>query len=184
MSTETSGSRRAGVAAEQSAESFGFDDRPARASLARLGVDQLVSDPLVRPLAVKVSAVFAKRTAQRVFPEEDQVVDALRLYREYPSLCDRVHVRGLETGYDYVHACGVEDGAELHRELRIAVDDEVAHVLQEAVVERAEVAGDLGHEGAVRVRRDPRDVHGAGRVMNDEEHVVGDQATGGSIPQR
>ena len=83
------------VAAQQSAEAFGFEDHPGEGVVAAFGVDQFVPESLVRTLAMIMGAVIAKCTAERLFAEQEHAVEALGLHRQHRALSDSVHVVSL-----------------------------------------------------------------------------------------
>src|SRR5262249_60790762 len=59
---------------------------------------------------------------------------------------------------------------------RVSVQDDVLHAAQESVARIGQVPGELRHPRAVRLRRDPGDLHHASLQLYDEEDDVADQA--------
>ena len=77
---------------------------------------------------------------------------------------------GIDTGV-------LEYPEELLRELRIAVADQEAVGKEEAVNGIGQVPRDLCHERLIRVRSRAGDVDSASLQVDQEERVVGDQAS-------
>ncbi len=110
------------------------------------------------------------------FAKQDQLAQAFAFHGLHPAFCERVHVGCLD-GCAYDIATSVaKDAAELLREQHVVVDHQELHVAQEAINAVREVARDLRHELAVRMRRDARNVNGSRSVMDHEQYVVSDQA--------
>ncbi|MEM7203902.1 MAG: hypothetical protein AAF628_26805 [Planctomycetota bacterium] len=171
-------SGRATVAAKQPAEPFVDEDSPVRAP-GILGDNALVADALMRPLAVVVLNELGERSAKVSFTEQDQTTEALRLHRSDESLGDRVHVGRLGRRRQEGDARVLEDPLELSGELAVPIQNEETLVAEGAVDRVREVACDLRHEGAVGAGRDAGDLDGACRVVNHEQHVVGDESACG-----
>ncbi len=73
------------------------------------------------------------------------VVQTLGLDGENEALCERVKVGAARGQPDRLHAMLLENAAELFGEERIAVDDEVAVVFEEAVEDVDQVSRYLRH---------------------------------------
>ena len=58
-------------------------------------VDHHVSDALVTSLVMVMRNVFCDRVSKRFSPQEDHLIETLRLDRPHEPFCVRVHVRRL-----------------------------------------------------------------------------------------
>src|ERR1035441_4908185 len=100
------------------------------------------------------------------------MIEALLADSAYESLGVRVGTRRTDRGADLLDADRCEYLVEALRELRVTVADEEPEAPAGILQIRGEVAGHLGHPGAVRVGGGAEDVHCAAVHLDDEQHVV------------
>ena len=151
-------------------------DGSVAAADAAAGRDQRVADALMRPLLVVERLVGREGAIERARSEEDHLVDDLSAGAANPAFRDGVAVRGRRRAVDDFDAGLGEDGLEGVAELRVTVGDQESLALEDAVGRARR--GAL-HELDVRLGGRREDLDGAGRVVDREENVVRDQATGG-----
>jgi len=87
-------------------------------------LDPLVTQPLVRTLAVIMFQEGRARAAKRSLPEEDHPVQALGLDRQHKPLRESVAVRNLEGAQDDVHADALQGVLEPLGELGVPAKDQ------------------------------------------------------------
>ena len=105
-------------------------------------------------------------------PVDDQeAVEEFAADRPDEALGDRVGSRCPHRCLDDLDVDGGEDGVEGGGELGVAVADEEQKAAVGVVEVHEQVAGLLGELGAGGVCGDAEDVHAAGGVLDDEEHV-------------
>jgi len=117
----------------------------------RLRTNEPAADALVAPLGVVVDNELPEQMTKMSLPEDHEVVQATRSERASP------HVP-LYAGMGTYSMPGIEKRRPRPGEEWVAIMDEVGRVAEEAVDRVEEVAGQLGHEGAVRIDADTCDM--------------------------
>src|SRR6266478_7838009 len=90
----------------------------------------------------------------------------------------RFHARHLDGGAQDPGAGGLEDGVEGGGEVRSAVTDQELNVLEPLAEAESEAAGLLHGPLARRARGDATDVHPAGAMLDEHQHVYALQQHG------
>jgi hypothetical protein len=125
----------------------------------------------VRALPVVVAGILTKNSFEVETAEDEQPIEALRLYRPYPAF--RVGVRPWRPDgrLDHADAFRAEHLVEGDRELGVPVPDEELDGAPSFGEITDEVAGHLGDECAGRMVSNTEDVYFSRRQFDDEEHV-------------
>ena len=131
----------------------------------------------MRPLLEVVDCVLPQCPIQRMSSEQNHLVQALTLDGLHESLGNSVRIGSLEGSEDDLHSGILEDRFELLRELRVTIDDQESLPKKEAVAAVGEVTGNLSHEASIWVWRGACYVHDSAAVFDEEERVVGHEAT-------
>ncbi len=132
--------------------------------------------PSVGTLVVVVLKIFADNISQLLLARQDEVIEALALKAADEGLHVAVVLGRLGRDELSPAADGFQNICELAREERVAVVDEVGHVLEPAVPYVALVAGDLGHPLAVGVAADAAAPDLAGGDVLEEQDVLAPKA--------
>jgi hypothetical protein len=103
--------------------------------------------------------------------EDQHAVQELTAQRADEPLADRVHPRSLDGGARDRGASGLEYGVERGGEVRAAVADQEPEVLEPVVEVQGQVPGLLHRPRAGGVRGDAAQVHPAGAVLDEHQHV-------------
>ncbi len=120
---------------------------------------------------------LVNRPAKRSLPEDDHPVEASFLDRAHEPLGVGVAVRSpVRSDYD-VDPRVLQLSAELVGELRVSIADQKVMAKEESVNHVSQVAGDLGHEQIVGMACRSSDVDSPSPQVDQEQRVVGDQAT-------
>jgi hypothetical protein len=127
------------VVLEQPTEPLSDSDGPI--FLILRPAEQLIPDPLMAALTLVVSYIPGNGPSGSVLPQEDHLLQTLPLDRPRKPLRIRVHVRCLIGGEQNLDARIPENGLESGGENRIAIDDEKAPSVQEALVAVGEIPG-------------------------------------------
>ena len=139
-------------------------------------IGDALGDALVRPAHVVVHLVFSQDGAQMAFPEDQHAVQDLTAQGTDESLADRVHPRSLDSRAQDPGASSLEDGVERGSEVRSAIADQEPDVLEPLTVGEGEVAGLLHCPVPGRVRGDAAQVHPAGTVLDEHQHICASAA--------
>ena len=110
--------------------------------------------------------------------ENQHAIEELSAQGADEALADRVHARRLDGGVQDPGAGGLEDGVEGGGEARSAVADQELNVLEPLAEAQGKVAGLLHGPLAGRARGDPADVHPAGAMLDEHQHVYALQQHG------
>jgi hypothetical protein len=166
------------VELEQTAESLTTlhlacsDDR-------HFGRDPRVAQALVRPFFMIMLDKFSDGHSEMPFAEQHHSVQALGVGRFDKAFRKRVQIRTPRREDQGLHATVAQQAPKGGRVERIAIEDDVLHVAQEAIAGGGQVPSDLRHPGLVRLICDPSDLHGARLQLHNEEDDVADQAAQG-----
>ena len=134
----------------------------------------LVQRP-VRPMRIVVIDILTGDQPQVPFAGDQHLVQALAAGTGDPAFGYRVRPRRPDGRLDNLHADRGEHRVERRGELRIPVADQELQAISAALEGHQQVAGLLGHPRAGRVRGDPGQVHAAGAVLDEEQHVQAPQ---------
>jgi hypothetical protein len=107
----------------------------------------------VRPVPVVVRCVHAQNAFEMSASEDEDAIEAVAADGAHPALCVRVCVWRLNGCLDHLDLLGAEDLVEGRAELRIAVMDQQPQPPLVVAELDDEVAGLLGHPGAVGIGR-------------------------------
>jgi hypothetical protein len=135
-----------------------------------------VAQALVIALGVVVLHELVHDGAQVSLAKGDNVPQALVLDRPNKPFGIGVEVRAPRRQAQQLHARGPQQGPEVRRIERIAIDDEVPEARQRARCGVGEVAGDLRHPSAVGRAGDAGDVNASCLEVDDEQHEVAYEA--------
>jgi hypothetical protein len=125
-----------------------------------------------------VHLVFGQHGAQMGLPEDQHAVQELTAQGADEALADCIHARSLDGGAHDPGAVGLEDGVERGGEVRSAIADQEPNVLEPLAKGKGEVAGLLRCPVACGVRGDAAQVHPAGSVLDEYQHVHAPQQHG------
>src|ERR1039457_3959476 len=132
--------------------------------------DALV-DALMGPGGVVMLLVLGQDGAQVRLVQDQGPVEELTVQGANKVLADRVHPRRLHGGAHDGGAGGLEDGIEGRGEVRAAVPDQKTDVPEPLAEVKGQVAGLLHRPHAGRVGGDAAEVHPAGAVLDEYQHV-------------
>jgi hypothetical protein len=108
--------------------------------------------------------------------EEHHPIKAFGFYGSDESFCERIEIRASRRQLDALDAFSCQGVAEGLGVLRISVHDQVGLVPQESVFGISEVASHLHHPRFIGMGCDAGDVYCSGGQVDQEQHVVGDEA--------
>ena len=121
---------------------------------------------------------FSNREPQVSLPERDDLRQTLGFDRKHKSLRVRIQIRRpCRQGYD-LHALVLQSLFHIIREDRIAVDDQVSRLAQEAIVGVGQVEDALVHPKSAGLMDDTAQVNTPRGDVDEEQHVVPNEAKG------
>src|SRR6478752_7715866 len=110
-------------------------------------------------MLVEMPDVYDEHVLEVAAAEDQQSVEALAANASDPAFGVRSRLRRPHPRLDHPDALGAEDLVELAGELAVAITDQEARTHALVVELHQQVARLLGHPAAVRVGRNPREVH-------------------------
>jgi hypothetical protein len=134
-------------------------------------VRDALADALMGAGGVVMLLVFGQDGAQVDLVQDQGPVENLTAQGADQALADRVHPRGLHRGAHDGGAGGLEDGIEGRGEVRPAVADEEPEIPESLAEVEGQVASLLHCPVAGRVSGDAAEVHPAGAVLDEHQHV-------------
>ena len=138
-------------------------------------VGDALGDALVRPGRVVVHLVFGQDGAQMALPEDQHAAQELTAQGADEALADRVHPRSLDGGAQDPGAGGLENGVERGSEVRSAIADQEPDAFEPLAEGEGEVAALLQPPVAGGVRGDAAQMHPAGTMPDEHQHVQSPQ---------
>ena len=164
------------IVIQEPAEPFTFYDQPLFIGLAgRVWERDHVVQTLMVTLVVVVLDILRHRLAQRLFPEENEVLQALAFDETDKAFGIAVLLRAAYTGTDHLHAGGFQGLTEGPRKERIVIADKILDALQVTVAAVGQVAGHLRHDLAVDLATQMSDFHLAAAQGHDEKDLIAHQ---------
>ncbi len=127
------------------------------------------------PLRVVVLHVLAKGILERASTKEDHAVEALVLQAAKPSLHVDVQVGALWWKQNNFGVSVLLQEFPHSDEVVVAICDQMAGVLQKAILIVGQTAAHLRHPHGVGARCYPRDVHATGLQVHHGEDVERDE---------
>jgi hypothetical protein len=125
----------------------------------------------VRAMVVKVHHILSQHCHETAAVDDQYPVEQLAAYGADPSFGDRVRPGCSHGCAQDADAPAGEHSIEHTGELAVAIPDQERELSRAIAEVHQEVLRLLGDPGAVRVRRDAQEVHAAGGVLHDEQHV-------------
>ena len=164
------------VVAKQPTEALLARDRPYGRTHFLTGIDQVIIETLMIPFVMIVCQKLVDRIAQRVLSKEDHAIQSALLDGAHKPLRVSIQIRRARRQLYCLDTFLLQEVAELRGEDRIAIHDQVSNAQQEPIDWIRSIAGDLLDPTRVRMLCDARKMHTPVRHLDEEEHIVPDQA--------
>ena len=130
------------IEVEQSAQPFGFTNRPGLTLCSFVGEGDDIGEPLMIAFVLMVGQKLLERVAQGTFAKENQLIETLILDGTDPAFREGVEVGGLGRELQGFNVSSQEAGREGLGELGVAVVEQEAGI-GHGPVRGGEVTGDL-----------------------------------------
>ena len=165
------------IVPEQSAESLAaFDVAGGAADLATWRNEAIV-EALVITLPVVMLQELTDSVAKRLLAEEDQAVETLFTDRPHESLEMRIHVRGARWKPYWLNASSFQAAAKSIAEFAVAIHQQIAAVLEKAILSIGQIPGDLFHPCFVRIGGATGKANAPAGQLHYEKQIEGHQPT-------
>ncbi len=163
------------VILEHSAQSLATLDGASLSADSLAGIDELVFQTLVVPFGVVMRQKLASGVAQGVFAKENQPVEAFYFNRPHEPLQVSVQVRRSRRQLYRLDACAFQQGVKLSREFSVAVQEEIAAILEKTILSIGQISGDLFHPRFIRVGGATSKADASAGQLHHEQQVEGNQ---------
>src|SRR5215472_739641 len=170
---------RLGCSIEQTTQALSAPDRarPPALLLIFSREQQSVTLALVISFRVIVIDKILQRTSQRALAEQDQLRKTLMLCRANPSLREGIQIWTPRWQLNRPDSTGGERCPKRGTELRVPIMQRVTPAFQIPPTFIRGIARHLLHPGFIRMTGDARQADSSALQMNEEQHIVGHQAT-------